>query len=1004
MKSFLWTAFIVLCSSWLSAQQWVSLGPAVPPTGRSTIGQISCVAFNAQNPLSMWAGAPSGGLWSSSDGGQHWLNANIDTMKVIGISDIWVNPADSMNIILALGDRDENSSYVMRGGACLMTVDGGANWIRSGEIDTNNSIVPIDNFSTSRVVKNTATGTWVVGTSVGLFSSTNYGLNWNNRLYKDKVWDLKIRSGGTYIYAVLAGHIYRSANGGQSFSLVSTGLPSLAYPRIQLAVSPANQAVVYALFVNNDGTYAGCYKSNDFGTTWSLRSSTPNIMAANTDGSGSNGINNLALCVSPTNENILFAGGVNIWKSLDGGVTWTMSSHYLGTQAPFVSANIHDLSFAPAPRSSYLYASTGSGVFMSNDTGRTWQNYSNGLQVAQFSMSANHPVIDSLYLASGPTGVYRYDHGSWKAVSDSGSSYVQFDPNRKNVAFMGTRNGRLYKSQDTGKSFTVDISPTGAQNGVATVPFVMNPLNSGTFYAALRDIWRTSNGGSTWIRTINSFNANIVSLCVAPSDTNMVYMVTSDTTLYRSTNGGATWDRMSTIPFLFPTTPRAVYVHPKDSLRVCVIGGRNVSMSTDGGKNWQKYTLSDFTYINCMYWKADNCGEELILGTSNGIHKLEAQFQFGIDEIFGSDIPNSPVNHLDISGRSLRAATAGRGLYAALVDDIGVKPDFSQDKTTICPGEYVQFYDQSQFGGLLTNWTFDSGIPSTSTDDAPLIRFDSPGDHWVKLVSANGCGRDSIVRVCITVVPKLRANVVPQKTTACVGDTVFVADQSVGNGGQRTWDVVGAQIVSQTTTGISVLSNTRDTASITLTLSNNCGTNAQTKTIEFVDLPEKPTVTVNNDTMSVNGIAGMSYQWYVNNNPLSGGTTTRWVGQFDAHYFVRVTSPGGCKVFSDTVDFKKTIDTTGGTSVVDLSLAGCRIMPNPATTLLSISTPQNWQGMVRVSMFDLNGVKVLEQEHDAKGSQSSVPISIDVLPAGTYTIEIRQGAQFGVGRFVKISP
>ncbi len=994
---------ICIVGASVQAQQWNALGPFVPPTGSSTIGQINTIAFNPQNPLKMWAGSPAGGLWSSTDGGQHWLNANIDTLGVIGISDIWMNPTDSNNIVLALGDRDENATYIPQGGALLQTVDGGVTWTRSGELDTSGSIVPILNYTTSRLIRNTANGTFFLATSAGLFSSTNFGLNWNTRPYKEKVWDIRTRpTDATVVYAVIGGKIYRSLNGGTSFSMATTGLPTTVASRIQLAVTPANSAVVYALFVNSDGTYGGLYKSSDFGATWNVRSSIPNILAANLDGSGSKGINNLALCVSPTNENIVFAGGVNIWRSNDGGVTWFMSSHYTGSFAPYVSADIHELKFAPAPRNQILYAATGSGVFTSADTGRTWQNYSTGLQVAQMNCSAFHPQRDSLYITSGPTGVHRYLYGNWSRVSDSASLQVMFHPTTTNLAYMATANGKLFRSKDTANSFVDDIGPAAGINGQSLTPYVFNPKNYNTIYAVLRDIWKTTNGGATWVRTINTFNANILSLTVSPKDTNRLYMITSDTSLYRSTNGGSDWTRVGTCALQNPGVPRAIYCHPTDTTKLCIIGGRCLSMSTDKGVSWNKYILTTNTYITSFYWKADNCGEDLIVGSANGVWKLSSQFQFLLDERFGSQIPNSPVLDLKLSGRWLRAATAGRGLYQAFIDDVGVVPEFSQDKVQVCPGEYVQFYDRSKFGGLLTRWTFESGIPNTSLEEAPLVRYDAPGDHWVRLVAANGCGRDSVQRICITVIPKLKANINPAKTSVCVGDTVQVLDQSVGTGGTREWTVEGGRIVKQSGTTIFVRGDTVGQISLTLTLSNTCGTNAQSKVIDILEAPSKPVVSVVKDTMSIPAIPGQSYQWYVNGNPLNGTTGPRCVGLFSAQYFVRVSNAGGCRVYSDTVNFVKTPDDTTGTSVYDVAQnPPFSVQPNPTSSDLRVIVGAEWIGRIQVCVRDLTGRVLLQQYVEAQGAETVASLNLKDLANGVYSVELRKGLLFNSALFVK---
>jgi photosystem II stability/assembly factor-like uncharacterized protein len=1001
MYRYLTTLLFVVLSAALDAQQWNNLGPVVPPDGAVANGQINCLAFNVQNPLKMWAGAPAGGLWVSNDGGMTWLPGATDTLAINGISDVWVNPTDSNQIVIALGDRDESASYIPQGGALYATTDGGVSWTRSGELDTNGSIVPIPNYTSSRVLRNTTTGVYVLATSAGVFTSANFPANWNTRVMREKTWDMKQRPNDpNTIYAVIGGRVYRSTNGGAAFTALNTGYPSSVAVRIQLAVAPSNSNVVYALYVLPDGTYGGLYKSTDAGTTWALRSASPNILAANIDGSGSKGVKNLSLAVSPTNENILFAGGVNIWKSVDGGVSWTQSSDFKGGTLPYVAADIHDLKFAPAPRAQYVYAATGNGVFMSSDTGRTWQNASSGLQVHQTNSASWFQKNDSLFIAAGPTGIYRYDKGNWKKLLDSSCLTAWYHATDSRIAFAATSSGRLLRSGDTANSFTDDITPPGSVPGSAVRPYIPNPRNHSTMYAVLKDLWKTTSGGASWTRTSNPFNASILSLAVSPADTNMAYLVTSDTVFYQSTNGGRDWLRKSRVPLQFPAVPRAVYCHPKDPLRACVVGGKSISMTTDGGSTWNRLVLNGNLYINSMVWKLDNCGEDLICGTSNGVWKLSAQYSFGVPEQMGSGLPNSPVQDVVLRGRFLRAATAGRGVYATFIDDAGVVPAYTQDRDSICPGDAVQFADVSENGGLSTFWRFDGGIPATSTDANPNVRFDIPGLRAVTLVASNGCGVDSIKRLSVFVIPRLKAAINVVRASVCSGDTVLLRDATIGVGGSRTWEVVDAEVISTTSVGCTVVCSKVGTVSAVLTVKNECGTTDVTKTIDVFAPPAPVRVSVVKDTLSVPESQGIQYQWYANGSMLTGGTSAQWIGRYNGTYSVRLINQGGCVVYSDTVAFTVPKDTSGGTSV-DYELESATIFPHPVQGKLRVTLPENWTGGSHVEVRDMLGVVVKDEWLDIRSSTSLMELSVSGLASGLYQLRITTGGKVARAVFVK---
>lgn len=986
----------------LDAQQWSNLGPVLPPDGATTNGQINSVAFNPQNPLKMWAGAPAGGLWVSSDGGASWLPGATDTLGVTGISDIWVSPTDSNTIAIAMGDRDESASYVPQGGAVYLTTDGGVSWTRSGELDTNGSIVPVPNYTSARILRSTTTGAYVLATSAGVFTSTNFAANWNTRVMREKTWDMKQRPNDpSTIYAVIGGRVYRSSNAGTSFTALTTGYPSTVAVRIQLAVAPSNANVVYALYVQPDGTFGGLYKSTDQGSTWAVRSTTPNILAANIDGSGSKGTNNLSLAVSPVNENILFAGGVNVWRSLDGGSTWQQTSHYQGGALPYVAADIHDLRFAPAPRERYVYAASGNGIFMSSDTGRSWQNVSAGLQVHQGLSSSWHPKRDSMFLTAGPTGICRYDRGVWKKLLDSSCNTVWYHPSDLRFAYAATASGRLLRSSDSASTFKDDMTPAGSVPGGAIRPYVPNPRNPATVYGLLRDLWKTTNGGSSWTKTSNPFNATMLSLAVSRGDTNMVYLVTSDTVMHQSTNGGRDWTRKGKVSLQFPTVPRAVICHPKDPQKVCVIGGRNVSMTKDGGATWDKYVLNGNLYITSMTWKQDNCGEALILGTSNGVWKLSAQYNFGVPEQIGSGLPNTPVNDIDLTSRYLRATTAGRGVYATFIDDAGVIPLYTQDRDTVCPGDAIQFTDVSENGGLASTWRFEGGFPATSTETSPNVRFDAPGPHVVTLIAANGCGVDSVKRASVIVTPRLKAAISVTRADVCVGDTILLRDATIGVGGVRSWSVTNADVVSTTSLGTTVVCSKSGAVTAALVVSNDCGKTDASKVVNVVDPPAAVRITVTKDTLAVPERAGVVYQWFANGTLLTGANGNRWIGQYNGSYVVRLTNAGGCTVYSDTVAYTVPKDTSGGSSVPS-SVELAQVSPNPVAESVVVRLPDSWYGAVCLVVRDVTGGEVMRSSVDIANPSQEVVLSTASLGSGTYFLYAESGQCAARAVFVKL--
>src|SRR5262249_20014512 len=145
------------------------------------------------------------------------------------------------------------------------------------------------------------------------------------------------------------GQFYRSANSGETWVVVSNGLPT-GVVRMVIGVTPANKNKVYVVACNQRD-FKGCYLSSDSGLSFSVRSSSPNIMGYAYDGSDSakgQAWYDLCMAVDTANENTLYVGGVNIFKSTDGGQNWAINAHWVGTNAPAIHADNHCMTIAKA--------------------------------------------------------------------------------------------------------------------------------------------------------------------------------------------------------------------------------------------------------------------------------------------------------------------------------------------------------------------------------------------------------------------------------------------------------------------------------------------------------------------------------------------------------------------------------------------------------------------------------------------------------------------------------
>ena len=350
------------------------------------VGRINNLTFDPNNDNILWVGSPSGGLWKSIDGGLSWTS-NTDLLPNLGVSDIAIDPTNSNIMYIITGDRDSDDTYAY---GLMKSTDGGSTWNTTGLSFNVNSA-----YRGNRIlIHPNNTNILLVSTRKSgygeTFRSTDGGENWDMVLQGPNLISMEFNtSNPNIIYGVTTGtsKFYRSNDNGISWENMTyeAGLPNSGNSRAVVAVTPANSNVVYILYSSGNGGFGGLYKSTDGGYNFTLQSDSPNILSWEVNGSGTDGQGtyDLALAVSPINENIVFTGGINIWKSVNGGVNWDISSHWYGNGGTeYVHADQHMLKYNPS--NGILYSGNDGGIYKSENNGSNWTDISDGLQITQF--------------------------------------------------------------------------------------------------------------------------------------------------------------------------------------------------------------------------------------------------------------------------------------------------------------------------------------------------------------------------------------------------------------------------------------------------------------------------------------------------------------------------------------------------------------------------------------------------------------------------------------------
>ena len=315
----------------------------------------------------------------------------------------------------------------------------------------------------------------------------------------------------TLYAAEYGGGVFKSSNGGASWSASSSGLTNLGV--LALVIDPSNPATLYVGTIKG-----GVFKSSNGGASWN---SSNTVLPSDVR----------ALAVDPWNPSTVYAGidGGGVFKSSDGGASWSASSTGLFTVS---SCPVFALVIDPSnPATLYAGKNDGYGVFKSSNGGATWSASNTGLPVLS---SANSYIRALAIDRSNPATLYAgtaYDPGVFKSING----------------------GATWSASNTGLITTYPIE---------FLALAIDPANPANLYAGMSSggVFKSINGGASWIASSSGLTASQVNaLAIDPSSPATVYAGTGSGTVFKSINGGASWQPtgVATASSLSPSAAQA---------------------------------------------------------------------------------------------------------------------------------------------------------------------------------------------------------------------------------------------------------------------------------------------------------------------------------------------------------------------------------------------------------------------------------------------------------------
>ncbi|MBI3258395.1 MAG: hypothetical protein HYZ54_02775 [Ignavibacteriae bacterium] len=834
--------------------KWKEIGPFGVPVGGGA-GRVNRIHLNLDFPSNMWVGTAAGGAWLSTDKGQTWT-PKTDGIPALGVTDIATTVSDPNLIYIATGDGDGTGSGVQNpmsySVGVLKSTDGGTTWEPTGLNWQTSNARKIHRL----LISPTNPQILFAGTDGGIYRTVNGGETWT-LIQNGNIYDMEFKPDDSkMIYACTGNSVFRSSNEGVSWQGLSTGI-SGSIGRIALAVTSDDPEKVYALCTRAGyWDFGGLYSSSNSGQNWQIKSNSPNILGrslAGNDGDNQQGFYDLAIAVSPGNSNVIYVGGINIWKSTNGGSSWSINAHWTGDGGkPYVHADIHDL-VTTEDNTSAVFAGTDGGVSQTKNNGNTWTDLSTGMGIMQFyriSSSASNAYTILGGAQDNGTNLLKNEN-NWSQVYGGDGMNCLIDQTNSKVMYAAIQYGTISRSQDGGGNFSgfagSSYVTSGAERGAWVTPYVLDPSLPLVVYVGYRNVWKFAPSTSKWSKISNFSNIDVLyHLAIAPSSNSYMYAGTPGT-MYRTSTGGTSWEPM-TLPggnissiTIHPTSPRKIW------LTASVYSGKSVFQSDDGGNSWTDISdgLPNIP-VNCLVYQK-NSPDRLYVGTDAGVYYRDNSSGQWLQ--YSDGLPNAIVTAIEInySASKLRAGTFGRGLWEADLVNCNapaVTVAISGGKTSICDGDSVQLTAKAGFN----SYRWSTGATSQS------IFVKQSGNYSVVGTDGSGCSGSSpvtTITVATRKIPTIKGDIAD--STACEGKPITL-DIGFGFTAYKIkWST------GDTTRKIIV----KNAGEYTVTATNDAGCVGKSAiyTVKAGLAPPVPTISANKDTL----IAPLNdkYQWKI---------------------------------------------------------------------------------------------------------------------------------------------
>ena len=701
----------------LKALQWREVGTAMPS------GRIARFAVHPTDQRIIYAASASGGLWKTVNAGASWTPI-FEKQGSVSMGAVTLDPKDPNTVWLGTGEQN-NVRSSLYGDGVYRSKDGGATWEHMGLKESRHIGRILVHPNDSNTVYVAALGSlWGPGEERGLYRTRDGGKTWTRLLRPSQFTGVvevamhptnpnilyaatfqRERRQWSMIGGGTEGGLWRSTDGGDTWTRVGNGFPTNAVGRVGVTFCPGKPDMMYATAVGPDG---GTFRSTDGGTSWERRNK--EIQSHWYYGE---------IFCDPMNPERIYVPTTPLSRSDDGGKSFT---NVLKGQ---VHADNHTMWINPKD-SDHLILGNDGGMYTSRDGGQRWTWQSNLPLMQLYTVAAD--MQEPFYHVYGGT----QDNGSWGGpigtrfedgianedflfLSGGDGFYAVADPTDPDILYSQAQYGGLVRTNR--KSMAQKrIQPWQPQKGEFppyrwnwSAPFVISPHDPKTLYFGANVVFRSRDRGDTWERIspdltrqlsrdalplqgkIQPANAidlhsstalygNAHSLSVSTMRPGLLAAGTDDGLIQVSRDDGRTWVKSSVFPGVAnqKKVGMVAWSSTNEGTLVAVFDGHqdndfapHVVRSDDFGATWRNITadLPAFGPTKSIAVHSKN-GELLFVGTDMGVYFSRDGGGHWLP--LRSGLPTNSVQGLMVHPREndLVIGTHGRGFW--VLDDINL--------------------------------------------------------------------------------------------------------------------------------------------------------------------------------------------------------------------------------------------------------------------------------------------------------------------------------------------